>query len=110
MRAVIAVLELLRPGRVQHGALPLTSDGGGERYGEVRGILFGQHGHGGRRRHQGRRLVPQAGPAEVLSGHDDGGLVGTVIGPALESVEKRHRTNFTVPARRARRVRDIVTA
>jgi hypothetical protein len=32
----------------------------------------------------------------VLSGHDDGCLVGTVIGPALESVEKRHRTNFTV--------------
>ncbi|CAH0327437.1 hypothetical protein SRABI128_06104 [Microbacterium sp. Bi128] len=30
-----AVLELLGPGRVQHGALPLTSHGRGERYGEV---------------------------------------------------------------------------
>ena len=36
----------------------------------------------------------------MLSGHDDGCLVGTVIGPALESVEKRHRTNFSVAGRR----------
>ena len=50
--------------------------------------------------HQCRRLVTQAGPAEAISGHDDGSFVGTVIGPALESVEKWHRTNFTVAGRR----------
>ena len=39
--------------------------------------------------------VPQLFPAQALPGHDDGGPVGAVIGPALESVEERHQTNFT---------------
>ena len=35
MRAVMPSWSCCGPGRVQHGALPLTSHGRGERYGEV---------------------------------------------------------------------------
>ncbi|GAA1255240.1 hypothetical protein GCM10009589_02900 [Arthrobacter pascens] len=44
---------------------------------------------------EGLRFVAELAPAEPLAGHDDGGVVGAVIGPALESVEKRHQINFT---------------
>jgi predicted metalloprotease len=46
-------------------------------------------------RRSGLRGVAEGSPREPLSCHDDGGVVGPVISPALESVEKRHRTNFT---------------
>ena len=75
--------------------MPLPRDGGRERRGEVQRVLFGQHGHGGCAREQARGGVPQSFPAQALPGHGDGGPVGAVIGPALESVEKRHQTNFT---------------
>ena len=83
------------PGRIQHGALPLPGHGRGEVDREVRGIVLREHGHRLCVRGSCLRGVAEGGPAEALPGHDDGGVVGALIGPALESVEKRHRTNFT---------------
>jgi hypothetical protein len=91
------VLELLRPERVQHGALPLPRDGGGKRGGEVQRVPLRQHGHGRCVRHQAGSRVPQLLPAQALPVHDDNGPVGAFIGPALEFVQKWHQTNFTGP-------------
>jgi len=62
----------------------------------VGGIPFREHGDVGRTA-GGRslRFVTEPGPAKPPACHDDGGVVGAFIGPALEFVEKRHRINFT---------------
>lgn len=71
------------------------------------GVTFRKHRDvsrfGGR---QCFRCIAEPGPAEPLSGHDDGSVVGTFIGPALESVEKRHRINFTGGTGRSRARKD----
>ena len=88
--------QLLRPRRIQDGALPLTRHSGGEGDREVRGIPFGQHRDSAAPPAAvACGCVAETGPAQPPARHDDGGVVGAFIGPALESVEKRHRTNFT---------------
>jgi predicted metalloprotease len=88
--------QLLRPCWIENCALPLTRYSGGEGDRKVRGIPFGEHrDFGSAAGGNGLRFVAETGPAEPLARHDDGGVVGAFIGPALESVEKRHRTNFT---------------
>lgn len=76
--------------------MPLTRHSRREGGREVSGVPLRKHRDvgsvGGR---QSFRCIAEPGPAEPPSGHDDGSVVGTFIGPALESVEKRHRINFT---------------
>ena len=69
----------------------------------MRGVPFGEHADAGTAGGgEGLRFVAELAPAEPFAGHDDGGVVGAVISPALESVEKRHRINFTGATGRTR--------
>jgi hypothetical protein len=50
-------------------------------------------------RYQRGSGIPKFFPGQAAPGHQDGGAVRALFGPALESVEERHRINFTGPAR-----------
>jgi hypothetical protein len=87
--------ELFGPGGIEDGTLAVPRHCGSESHGEVHGIRLGQNRHGSAVCCPGLGGIPESGPAEVPARHNDGGVVGAVISPALESVEKRHRINFT---------------
>jgi hypothetical protein len=89
------VLQGLRPGGIEDGALAASGYCGGEFYGEVHRVCLAQGRHRFGLGDQPGSGIAKLRPREAATGHHDGGVVRPLVGPALDVVEERHRINFT---------------